>query len=111
MSQSNTTAQEVTMPTFTTQPRADKQLRTDMQLAFCDQWYGKASSATFRPGSECPQCGAIPGFVHPADCTDPDNRPGLGTENPSTTAKLAAQLLKRCADCGALPNQPCDPNL
>lgn len=66
--------------------------RTAAQLAGCRKHYGIRSALAFTPGSECPECGAIPGFVHPTSCVTNKPYAHLGLENPQTTAALEASV-------------------
>jgi hypothetical protein len=64
------------MPAIAAGARAE---RTRRQLDFTRRQFGEAAADAHVPGSECPSCGAIPGFVHPAGCKS-DRHPELGTE-------------------------------
>jgi hypothetical protein len=84
--------------------------RTAAQLRACRSHYGIRSALSFERRTECPECGAIPGFVHPASCTA-NRYPELGTEYPEITAALemvaygespadARQLIAQAEDTG-----------
>lgn len=65
--------------------------RTAAQLRATKSHYGIRSALAFDPGTECPECGALPGFVHPAGCAT-NRYPHLGTERPEITAAIETSV-------------------
>lgn len=63
--------------------------RTLYQIRACHRAFG-IRSALWSSTSCCAECGALPGFTHPATCVTNAPRAHLGVESAATTAAIEA---------------------
>ena len=65
--------------------RPDRQARTAHQLLATLKAYGADAARTFKPGTECPNCGALPGYTHASRDHDGTTLPCPGDDDATVT--------------------------